>query len=59
MMGEIDQPGVGRLLAPASPLDDGGSRMVAPAPALGENTDDLLAEIGADPTELRNKGVIA
>jgi len=59
MMGEIDQPGVGRLLAPASPLDDGGPRTIMPAPALGGNTDDLLTEIGADPADLRDKGVIA
>jgi 2-methylfumaryl-CoA isomerase len=59
MMAEIDQPGVGRLLAPASPLDFGGARMVEPAPGLGEDTDELLIEIGMDPAELRNSGVIA
>jgi 2-methylfumaryl-CoA isomerase len=59
MMAEIDQPGVGHLRAPASPLDAGGPRTVRPAPALGADTDDLLAEIGADPAALRNKGVIA
>ena len=59
LMAEIDQPGVGRILAPASPLDAGDGRTVAPAPRLGADADDLLTEIGADPAELRNKGVIA
>jgi 2-methylfumaryl-CoA isomerase len=59
MMAEIDQAGVGRILAPASPLDADGTRTVAPAPSLGADTDEVLIEIGADPADLRNKGVIA
>jgi 2-methylfumaryl-CoA isomerase len=59
LMAEIDQAGVGPILAPASPLDAGGTRTVAPAPRLGADTDDVLTEIGVDPADLRNKGVIA
>ncbi|MFD0687382.1 CoA transferase [Actinomadura fibrosa] len=58
MMGEIDQPGVGRLRAPASPLDT-GEREAVPAPGLGEHTDEVLAALGLDVADLRAKGAVA
>jgi 2-methylfumaryl-CoA isomerase len=61
----LDQPGVGRHLAPASVLDFGAvaRRPVAPAPRLGQHTDEILldvlglaeAEVGA----LHDAGVVA
>ncbi len=47
MMAEVDQPGIGRFLAPGSPLDFAGSgaRSARTAPVLGEHTQDVLAEI--------------
>ncbi|WP_285700006.1 CoA transferase [Actinomadura sp. NBRC 104412] len=63
LIGEIDQPGVGRLRAPASPLDTGtGDRAPVPAPRLGEHTDAVLADLGldaADVAALRAKGAVA
>ena len=44
---EIDQPGVGRLLAPGSPLVQPGVGEVHPAPALGADTADVLAGLPA------------
>jgi 2-methylfumaryl-CoA isomerase len=47
MFAEIDQPGIGRLLAPAIPLSFGGpaTRLPpVPAPRLGDDTDRVLAE---------------
>ena len=58
MMGEIDQPGVGRIRVPASPLDIGTDRRPAPAPRLGEHTDDLLRGLGLDAGELRRRGIV-
>jgi 2-methylfumaryl-CoA isomerase len=42
LLREIDQPGVGRLLAPGSPLRQPGVGAVQPAPVLGEDTAALL-----------------
>ena len=42
LFGEIDQPGVGMLLAPASPLAQEGRAGPAPAPALGADTEAVL-----------------
>lgn len=46
MFSEVEQPGVGRYLMPASPLDFGGVERVParPAPRLGEHTEEILAE---------------
>jgi 2-methylfumaryl-CoA isomerase len=44
MFSEIDQPGVGRYIAPGSPLAFGacGRVPVRPAPRLGQHTDEIL-----------------
>ena len=61
MMRVVDQPGVGRYLAPGSPIR-AGERTVARAPVLGEHTDTVLAGwLGlSDPEirELHERGVI-
>jgi len=65
MFGEIDQPGVGRLLAPGSPLGFGaGARLPpAPAPLLGADTDAVLAGqlglSGAAIGRLHDSGTVA
>jgi 2-methylfumaryl-CoA isomerase len=61
MMREIDQPGVGRHLAPGSPIR-AGHRRVDRAPVLGEHTDTVLAGwLGLTDREIRElheRGVI-
>jgi 2-methylfumaryl-CoA isomerase len=63
MMAEVDQPGIGRFLAPGSPLEfaGGGARPIRTAPVLGEHTEDVLSEIlglsGAELGELRRQHV--
>jgi 2-methylfumaryl-CoA isomerase len=42
LLREIDQPGVGRILAPGSPLAQQGVGDVHPAPALGADTSAVL-----------------
>jgi 2-methylfumaryl-CoA isomerase len=65
MFGEIEQPGVGRYLAPASPLDFSSVPRVpvARAPVLGEHTEQVLADVLAlSPAEvgrLFDDGVVA
>ncbi|GAA2106759.1 CoA transferase [Actinomadura alba] len=70
LMAELDQPGIGRLPVPGSPIDSvaasgaasGAGRGAALAPALGADTDDVLAGIGLDTGEiaaLRADGVVA
>lgn len=65
MFAEVDQPGAGRYLAPASPLDFSAVDRVAvgPAPRLGEHTDEiLLGVLGLAEHEvgrLHDDGVVA
>jgi 2-methylfumaryl-CoA isomerase len=64
MFGEIDQPGVGRLIAPGLPLDFSAvpRRPVRPAPRLGADTEQVLsAVLGVDSAEfgrLHDRGVV-
>jgi 2-methylfumaryl-CoA isomerase len=65
MMAEIDQPDVGRLLAPGSPLAfrQAGRAAVRPAPRLGQDTDavlgDLLGLSAAELAALHDQRVLA
>src|SRR5690606_12213694 len=65
LFAEIEQPGVGRVLAAGSPLApvDLGRVPVAPAPVLGQHTDEVLAEVlGLSSGEigaLHDRGVVA
>jgi len=63
LMGELDQPGIGRHLAPGSPLVfDGVQRPPGPAPLLGQHTDEVLGEVLSLPedalADLRARRVI-
>ena len=62
LMAEIDQPGVGRVLAPGSPLGQEGAGAPVPAPVLGADTADVLGELLGMPPEavtaLAERGVI-
>jgi 2-methylfumaryl-CoA isomerase len=64
MFAEIDQPGAGRYLMPASPLDFSAVPRVPVrrAPLLGEHTEEVLAELlGLSPAEvgrLHDDGVV-
>ncbi len=65
MFSWIDQPGIGRYLAPATPLDF--SKMprlpAAPAPVLGQHTDEILHDLLGLPAHeigaLHDAGVVA
>ena len=64
MFENVDQPGLGRYLAPGSPFSFSGfqRRRVRPAPTLGEHTVQVLAEAGvpsSEVTRLQAAGVIA
>jgi 2-methylfumaryl-CoA isomerase len=65
LFSEIDQPGIGRYLAPGLPLDCGAAprQPTQPAPLLGEHTDRVLAEVlGLSTTEigrLHDSGIAA
>ncbi|WP_426518125.1 CoA transferase [Diaminobutyricibacter sp. McL0618] len=65
MMTEIDQPGVGRVLAPRIPLTFDGSPTAdaQAAPILGANTDDVLRSVLGTTMEqladLRARGILA
>ncbi len=46
LFAEVDHPGIGPLLTPGSPLDLGTERPApAPAPQLGEHTEEILSEV--------------
>ncbi|MFO1088509.1 MAG: CoA transferase [Hyphomicrobiales bacterium] len=60
----VEQPGLGRYLTPGTPAAFTGFARTAPAPAprLGEHTDEILTEIGFSNTEiasLHDGGVVA
>ena len=61
----VDQAGLGRILAAAHPLDPAqlGRVAAAPAPALGQHTDEILAEVlglsASDIGALHDAGVVA
>ena len=64
MFAEVEQPGVGRLLLPGSPLGFGDERPVPrPAPRLGAQTEEVLAGLlglsAAAIGRLHDQGVIA
>jgi 2-methylfumaryl-CoA isomerase len=65
LFAEIDQPGVGPVLAAGSPVlpTDLGRLPVAPAPVLGEHTDEVLAQVlgltAAEIGALHDRGVVA
>ncbi len=65
MFREIEQPGIGTYLAPASPLDFSAVKRPdpAPAPMLGEHTDEILASVlrlsDAEIASLHDHGVVA
>ncbi|MGE3296511.1 MAG: CoA transferase [Porticoccaceae bacterium] len=62
---EIEQPGIGRYLAPGNPLNFAqfARAPVAPAPRLGEHTDQILADelglSGAEIGRLHDAGIVA
>jgi len=64
MFGAVDQPGVGPLLVPGSPLDFQGMERVPvkPAPRLGQHTEEVLSDllgIGAvQYGKLHDKGIV-
>ena len=65
LFSEIDQPGIGRILAARHPLDAGAITRIAaaPAPALGQHTDEILAGVlglsAKEIARLRDDAVVA
>ncbi len=65
MMSVIDQPGVGRYLAPGSPINAGAADARGPvrAPVLGEHTAEILrADLGLSEHQIKDlheRGVVA
>ncbi len=65
MFEQVEQPGIGTYLMPASPLDysQSGRLPVRPAPALGEQTDEILSDLldlsDAEIGRLRERAVVA
>jgi formyl-CoA transferase len=56
MMAEVDHPELGRIVMPGNPLQLSDSRVaVGPAPALGEHTERVLAELLGLPEEERRR----
>jgi 2-methylfumaryl-CoA isomerase len=64
MFAEVDQPGIGSYLMPGSPLafSDAERLPAAPAPTLGEHTDEVLAGVlglsGHEIGQLHDRGVV-
>jgi 2-methylfumaryl-CoA isomerase len=62
LLAEIDQPGVGALLAPGSPLVMDGATGPRPAPALGADTGAVLTGLlglsAADVQALADRGIV-
>ncbi|WP_439817767.1 CoA transferase [Zavarzinia sp. CC-PAN008] len=54
MFSLLDHPGIGAYLTPGNPIAFSGVERIAPtrAPALGENTDEILTEIGYSDGEI-------
>src|SRR5437879_8389631 len=65
MFAQVDQPGVGTYLMPGSPLDFSAVPRVPVrrAPILGENTDEILADVlglgSREIARLHDDGVVA
>jgi 2-methylfumaryl-CoA isomerase len=65
MFADIDQPGVGQVLVPGSPLAFSGigRQTPGPAPSLGQHTEAILAEVlgmsAHDIGALHDKGIVA
>jgi 2-methylfumaryl-CoA isomerase len=65
LFAEIEQPGIGRYLAPGLPLDFGAAprRPTCPAPRLGEHTDLVLSDVlglgAAEIGRLHDAGIVA
>jgi 2-methylfumaryl-CoA isomerase len=65
MFAMVDQPGIGSYLMPGSPLEFSATDRVPPAPAprLGQHTDEILAGVlglsGAEIGQLHDAGVVA
>ena len=65
MFAKVDQPGVGRVLVPGSPLafSEIPRDRPVPAPVLGQHTDEVLAEVlglsGHEIGLLHDKGIVA
>jgi 2-methylfumaryl-CoA isomerase len=65
MFEEIEQPGVGRYLAPRSPLEfsESGRLPVRRAPTLGEHTEEILTQLlglsEGEIADLERRGVVA
>ena len=65
MFAEVEHPGVGRYLMPGSPLDFSEAQRlpVRRAPLLGENTDEILADLlkltSGEIARLHDKRIVA